>query len=75
MPTTILEKRQKTAMELAEMIRRLLGKSELRVAVFSATTRFWIARVYPEPSDNAAQLQALVAEKAAALGEQYELIQ
>jgi hypothetical protein len=73
-PTTILVKRQKTAMELAEMIRRLLGKSELRVAVF-ATTRGWKARVYPEPSDNAAQLQALVAEKAAALGEQYELIQ
>jgi len=73
MPTTILVKRQKTAMELAEMIRRLLGKSELRVAVFA--TRGWKARVYPEPSDNAAQLQALVAEKAAALGEQYELIQ
>jgi hypothetical protein len=67
-------KPQKTAMELAEMIRRSLDNPELRVAVF-ATTRGWKARVYPESGHNAARLQALADEKAAVLGERYELRQ
>jgi hypothetical protein len=73
MPTPLV-KPQKTAAELADMIRRSLGKPELRVAVFSAT-RGWKARVYPEPGDDAAQLQALVEQKAAVLCGQYELIE
>jgi hypothetical protein len=73
MPTTVL-KPQKTAVELAEMIRSSLGKPDLRVAVF-ATTRGWRARVYPEPGENAAWLQALVEQKSAILCEQYELVQ
>ena len=70
----MLVKPQKTAAELADMIRRSLGKSELRVAVF-ATTRGWKAKVYPENSDNAAHIQAFVEQKAAVLCEQYELLQ
>ena len=72
--TTTLVKPQKTAMELADMIRNLLGKSELRVAVYAAS-RGWKAKVYPEPGDNAAWLQALVEQKAAVLCDQYELVQ
>jgi hypothetical protein len=73
MPITLV-KPQKTAAELAELIRRSLGKADLRVAVFP-TTRGWKARVYPEPRDDPARLKALVEEKAAILGERYELIQ
>ena len=67
-------KPQKTAAELADMIRNSLGKPELRVAVFAAT-RGWRARVYPEPGDNAAWLQALVEQKSAILCKQYDLAQ
>ena len=56
------------------MIRRSLGKPELRVAVFAAS-RGWKAKVYPEPGDDAAGLQALVEQKSAILCEQYDLIQ
>jgi hypothetical protein len=73
MPTTLV-KSQKTAAELAELVRRSLGKPDLRVAVFP-TTRGWKARVYPEPGDNAARLKALVEEKAATVSGQYELTQ
>jgi hypothetical protein len=73
MPNT-LAKPQKTAAELAELIRNAIGKSDLRVAVFS-TTSGWKARVYPEPGDNAARLKAVVEEKATLLGERYELTQ
>jgi hypothetical protein len=73
MPTTVM-KPQKTAVELAEMIRSSLGKPDLRVAVFAAT-RGWSARVYPEPGENAARLQALVEQRAAILCERYELVQ
>jgi hypothetical protein len=67
-------KPQKTAAELAEMIRKSLRKPELRVAVFAAS-RGWKAKVYPERGDDAAQLHALVQKKSAILCEQYDLIQ
>ena len=67
-------KPQKTATELAEMIRRSLGKPKLRVAVFAAS-RGWKAKVYPEPGDDDAQLQALVDQKSAILCEQHDLMQ
>ena len=73
MPNTLV-KPQKTAAELAELIRNSIGNSELRVAVFP-TTSGWKARVYPEPGDNAARLKAVVEEKATNLSERYELVQ
>ena len=71
--TITLDKSQKTAAELAELIRTSLGKSDIRVAVFPAT-RGSKARLYPEPGNNDARLKGLVEENAAILGEQYELI-
>jgi hypothetical protein len=71
MPAT-LTKRRKKAAELADLVRRSVNKPELRVAVF-ATTRGWRAKVYSETGEDVTRLQALVDEKAAILGEQYEL--
>jgi hypothetical protein len=73
MPTTLV-KPQKTAAELAELLRNSIGKSDLRIAVFP-TTSGWKARVYPEPGDNVTRLKAIVEQKAAILGERYDLIQ
>jgi hypothetical protein len=68
-----LTKSQKSASELAELIRRSVAKKDLRVAVF-ATRTGWRAKVYPESSENVGKLQARVDAKAALLSEQYELI-
>jgi hypothetical protein len=67
-------KSQKTAAELAELIRTSVGKPDLRVAVFSAKGG-WKAKVYPETGENVARLQARVDKKAAALSAQFDLIQ
>jgi hypothetical protein len=71
---TTVTKPEKKATELAEMIRTLLNKPDLRVAVFPMM-RGWRAKVYPEPGQDAARLQALVDEKSEILSEQYELVQ
>jgi hypothetical protein len=70
--STTFAKSQKTAAELAKMIRRSVDKPALRVAVFGST-RGWKAKVYPKPGENAAWLQFLVDQKSEILREHYEL--
>ena len=66
-------KPQKTAAELAELVRKSVGKPDLRIAVYGAKHGWW-AKVYPEVGENVTRLQALVDEQSAVLGQHYELV-
>ncbi len=57
MATTAV-KREKSAAELAELIRSSLNKRDLRIAVF-AQPRSWRAKIYPDAGEkHMAELQA-----------------